>query len=448
MIEVDTTKGGDPSYTIPVGFDPANYSVDCNNDGVLEATNQSTPYTCTYPSHGIYTIAISGNLPHLYNGGVTTDENQKKIIDIKQWGSQVWNSMFLSFIGASNLNISATDQPDLSQVTNMSFMFSSATSFNSPINNWDTSHVTDMSYMFNDASSFNQPLNNWDTSNVTNMSFMFIRASSFNQPLNNWDTSNVTDMQFMFSEASNFNQSLAGFSISNATNITDILYYTGLSNMNYDLTLEGWSGQNVISGLSMSANPAKYCNVEARNILTSAPNDWTISDGGLADSGECSLGVEIEISNNEIISTVTAPYIVGQISVSGDVNSDEIYTYTLFGSGADNSLFTIDENNNLVLNVPTDYPQKTNYEITVRTTNSLGYYHDQTLNLTVVDGNAPNPKPTPIPDSDNGSSDDITTPNTGVNKEILNDNYLVLLIVVIFSAIEAMSIRTVKVVVK
>ena len=125
------------------------------------------------------------------------------------------------------------------------------------------------------------------------------------------------------------------------------------------------------------------------------------------------------------------------------------YTHTpYFGSGADNSLFTIDENNNLVLNVPTDYPQKTNYEITVRTTNSLGYYHDQTLNLTVVDGNAPNPKPTPIPDSDNGSSDDITTPNTGVNKEILNDNYLVLLIVVIFSAIAAMSIRTVKVVVK
>lgn len=398
MIEVDTTKGGDPSYTIPVGFDPANYSVDCNNDVVLEATNQSTPYTCTYPSHGIYTIDISGNLPHLYNGGVTTDENQKKIIDIKQWGSQVWNSMFLSFIGASNLNISATDQPDLSQVTNMSFMFS--------------------------------------------------RASSFYQPLNNWDTSNVTDMQFMFSEASNFNQSLAGFNISNVTNITDILYYTGLSNMNYDLTLEGWSGQSVISGLSMSANPAKYCNVEDRNILTSAPNNWTISDGGLADSGECSLGVEIEISNNEIISTVTAPYIVGQISVSGDVNSDEIYTYTLFGSGADNSLFTIDENNNLVLNVPTDYPQKTNYEITVRTTNSLGYYHDQTLNLTVVDGNAPNPEPTPIPDSDNGSSDDITTPNTGVNKEILNDNYLVLLIVVIFSAIAAMSIRTVKVVVK
>ena len=398
MIEVDTTKGGDPSYTIPVGFDPANYSVDCNNDVGLEATNQSTPHTCTYPSHGIYTIDISGNLPHLYNGGVTTDENQKKIIDIKQWGSQVWNSMFLSFIGASNLNISATDQPDLSQVTNMSFMFS--------------------------------------------------RASSFYQPLNNWDTSNVTDMQFMFSEASNFNQSLAGFNISNVTNITDILYYTGLSNMNYDLTLEGWSGQSVISGLSMSANPAKYCNVEDRNILTSAPNNWTISDGGLADSGECSLGVEIEISNNEIISTVTAPYIVGQISVSGDVNSDEIYTYTLFGSGADNSLFTIDENNNLVLNVPTDYPQKTNYEITVRTTNSLGYYHDQTLNLTVVDGNAPNPEPTPIPDSDNGSSDDITTPNTGVNKEILNDNYLVLLIVVIFSAIAAMSIRTVKVVVK
>ena len=53
VIEIDTSKGDNPSYAIPVGFYSMNYSVDCDNDGVLEATDQTASYTCTYPSHGI-----------------------------------------------------------------------------------------------------------------------------------------------------------------------------------------------------------------------------------------------------------------------------------------------------------------------------------------------------------------------------------------------------------
>ena len=48
------------------------------------------------------------------------------------------------------------------------------------------------------VSSFNQDLSAWDVSNVTNMSFMFSR-NPFNQDLSAWDVSNVTDMSFMFS---------------------------------------------------------------------------------------------------------------------------------------------------------------------------------------------------------------------------------------------------------
>ena len=66
------------------------------------------------------------------------------------------------------------------------------------ISEWDVSKVTNMSYMFNNARSFNQPLDKWNTSNVTNMSSMFRRAKSFNQPLNNWDTSKVADMNSIF----------------------------------------------------------------------------------------------------------------------------------------------------------------------------------------------------------------------------------------------------------
>ena len=37
--------------------------------------------------------------------------------------------------------------------------------------------------MFWGAESFNQPLNKWNVSNVTNMNYMFEDATSFNQPL-------------------------------------------------------------------------------------------------------------------------------------------------------------------------------------------------------------------------------------------------------------------------
>ena len=41
----------------------------------------------------------------------------------------------------------------------MSVMFYNATVFNGNISNWDTSSVTNMSYMFKGAESFNQDIN-------------------------------------------------------------------------------------------------------------------------------------------------------------------------------------------------------------------------------------------------------------------------------------------------
>ena len=54
-----------------------------------------------------------------------------------------------------------------------------------------TSNVTDMSYMFQ-YSAFNKDIGNWDVSNVTNMSYMFFQASAFNQNISGWCVSNIT----------------------------------------------------------------------------------------------------------------------------------------------------------------------------------------------------------------------------------------------------------------
>ena len=41
--------------------------------------------------------------------------------------------------------------------------------------------------VFVDKKSFNQDISGWDVSNVTDMSSMFSRAASFNQDIGGWD---------------------------------------------------------------------------------------------------------------------------------------------------------------------------------------------------------------------------------------------------------------------
>ena len=122
----------------------------------------------------------------------------------------------------------------MSNVTNMSFMFSGAFSFNQPLNDWNTSSVTTMEGVFAHASAFNQPLDDWNTSGVTSMYYMFEEASSFNQDISSWDTSSVTNMGYMFYYATEFNQDISSWNVSS---VTDMGYmFDNASSFNQDIS--------------------------------------------------------------------------------------------------------------------------------------------------------------------------------------------------------------------
>ncbi len=221
------------------------YNVDCDSDGVFEAEHQSEEYICNYNSLGTYTITITGQFPRTYFY-YTDRDNSKKLIAIEQWGTQKWSSMNQAFAYCNNLkDINAPDTPDLSMVTDMSYMFSDNWYFNAEIGNWDVSNITNMTSMFNGAEMFNADLSDWDVSGVTDMSFMFSDAESFNGNVTNWNVSAVTDMHAMFQLAVSFNQNISSWNVSKVKDMTTM--FANATSFNQDLS--SWDVDQVMNCL-------------------------------------------------------------------------------------------------------------------------------------------------------------------------------------------------------
>merc|ERR1712046_350101 len=70
--------------------------------------------------------------------------------------------------------------------------------FNGDLSKWKVSKVTDMSWMFDSASVFNGDLSKWDVSKVTDMNWMFAKASSFNGDLSKWNPPKNNEHYSMF----------------------------------------------------------------------------------------------------------------------------------------------------------------------------------------------------------------------------------------------------------
>lgn len=268
------TTANNEVITIPTNGSGYNYSVDWG-DGNSSA-GQTGNVSHTYALPGTYSVSITGIFPRIYffNAGI----NRAKIIEISQWGTNAWASMGNAFDSCINLNITATDIPSLTAVTNMSYMFadcqklnptgaaatafngwytnsvanmagmfSGATTFNQDIGNWNTANVTDMSVMFQLATAFNQDIGRWNTTNVTSMRNMFAEATAFNQNIGHWNTANVTDMRVMFFEAKAFNQDIGDWNTAKVNNMYAMFSHATAFNKD----IGNWNTVNVTDMSSM-----------------------------------------------------------------------------------------------------------------------------------------------------------------------------------------------------
>jgi surface protein len=258
---------------------------------------------------------------------------------IGNWDVSNVTSMSDMFFGASafNQNIGAWNTGN---VTNMNSMLRNTTLFNQNIGSWNTGNVTDMNGMFNSAAAFNQNIGAWDvskvidfsnmffssgfnngglsdinnwtlnttsnivmenmfrgcpfnqnigswnTQRVTSLRLMFFGNFSFNQNIGSWNTSNVTNMSSMFNGATAFNQDIGGWNVSNVTNFTSFMAgktAADYSATNLDSIYNGWSSRPVQPNLGINFGTIKYtaAGQAGKDILTGAPNLWSIVDAGI-----------------------------------------------------------------------------------------------------------------------------------------------------------------------
>jgi surface protein len=305
QILVKTDNAGSSTstqFTLPA---TGSYTVDWGDD-VVESL--SGAQTHTYATAGSYVIRVTGGLTAITfnNGG-----DRLKLLEIQNWGAIAWSTLAVAYFGCANMQITATDAPNLSGVTSLDSTFRACTAFNSSINNWDVSTINVFNGLFRSCTNFNQSLNAWNTGSVTNMNFCFTSCTAFNGDISSWNTANVTGMQEMFASCSNFNANIGGWNVAKVTNLsfmfsgaaafdqnlgswnvsaaTNVAGFMAtktpatFSATNLDEIYNGWSSRPVVATRTISFGTAKHtaAGQAGRDILTGAPNNWSITDGGL-----------------------------------------------------------------------------------------------------------------------------------------------------------------------
>ncbi|WP_281989681.1 BspA family leucine-rich repeat surface protein [Aquimarina aggregata] len=254
-----------PNSGMAAGY---NFTVDWG-DGTPIELNVNTPgKQHTYITPGTYTVRISGQFEEFDFTGTPTSPSANNLLFVNQWGNLAVSK--LNFSGASRFQITATDNPDLTNVTSFDNLFSGASTVNADLSGWIVSGITSMNGTFRDAIAFNGDVSTWNTSEVTSMVDTFSGASAFDQNISGWNTAKVTDMSTMFFNALIFNQDISGWVTNEVLNMTGM--FNGAARFNQNIG--GWNTSKV-TNLSFMFFRATAFNATIGSWNTSMVTDMT-----------------------------------------------------------------------------------------------------------------------------------------------------------------------------
>lgn len=272
ILLIDTEISGDTNSTsikIPIG---GTGDIDWGDGNVSVGITGTQTHDYGVGNGGQYSVSMTNTFTSItYNTGFNDDD---KLLEIQQWGTMVWTTMYRCFYQCRNMDITATDIPNISNVLD----FASAFRFSSSITNFplmDTSSGTGFGNMLEGCTG----LDGYDFPTL--------------------DLRSMTGGNAMFSGVKISTQSWS-----------DLLVATEASNSNNNVIWSGGTSFYSAEGLV------------ARDLLTGSQS-WTITDGGPdpAEIDPLKLLVDTEIAGVTASDTIRIP-VVGSFYVDwGDGNA-------------------------------------------------------------------------------------------------------------------------------
>ena len=169
--------------------------------------------------------------------------------------------------------------------TNMSNFLRGCSSFNSTLSLSNTNNVTNFSFFMFGCSTFNQPVT-LNCASATTLTYAFRDCSALNSSFTLSNTGNVTDWSNFLCFATAFNQDISYLNVTKMNNGIDFM--TGKTAANYSAAnlnaiYNTWSGLSLQPNVTIHFGTIKYTagGSAGRAILTGAPNNWIITDGGI-----------------------------------------------------------------------------------------------------------------------------------------------------------------------
>ena len=242
-----------------------NFVVDWG-DGSSETITHWEQGTHIYAEDGVYDVTMEGQIE---GWGIDNyDWDAIKLIEISQWGDLKLTDGGGWFESCLNLDITATDSPDLTEVFNYNYGFQFCSSLtNVDFTAWDTSRATSLALLFPHAHKFNGDISTWDVSSVTSFSQTFYKNHAFNGDVSQWDISSAWNFGYMFDYCYEFNQDISSWDVSRATNIARMLG-------------GNWAFNQDINNWDTSSATSLYGTFMYTRVFDQELSNWDVSNVG------------------------------------------------------------------------------------------------------------------------------------------------------------------------
>lgn len=328
VLEVRTT-GAAETFTLPLKDATTSLTIEWGDETTSEITTYNdADLAHEYADIGTYNIRLlSGGT----FGGIrfVNTGDKDKIYDISTWGNLAWTHMAYAFMGCSNLQVTATDTPDLSANTSLYSAFQSCTALTSiDVTGWDVSGVTSMFRTFLGCSNLATitGIGGWDTSSVGVLTGTFQNSDVAALDLSLWDTSSLTLSDLTFSGCSSLaTLDVSGWDVTSVKNLANT--FSNCSNLE-SLDLSSWVTTTALTSLNSTWwNCEKLTTVDVTGFVTSSVTYMNSA------FGYCDLLATLDLSGWSLASCINLNQmftVCPALTTIGDVSAWDVSSVTSF----------------------------------------------------------------------------------------------------------------------